>query len=63
MGKTQWTIQSFVLQSSHIMILNSRKLGGNRTTDLEAGPDRLTDRQTDRQADSYIPPQATFAGV
>jgi hypothetical protein len=48
--KTQWTIKSFILQSSHIMILNSTKFGGNRTKYLEVGPDR----QTDRKADSYI---------
>jgi hypothetical protein len=52
-GKTQWTIQSFKLQSSHIMILSSTKFGGNRTKDVEVGPDRWTDRQTD----SYIPPK------
>jgi hypothetical protein len=41
------------------MILNSTKFGGNRTKDVEVGPDR----QTDRQADSYIPPpQTMFAG-
>ena len=39
-GKTQWTIKSFILQSSHIMILNSTKFGGNRTKDVEVGPDR-----------------------
>ena len=57
-GKTQWTIKSFILQSSHIMILNSTKFGGNRTKDVEVGPDR----RTDRQADSYISPQTMFAG-
>ena len=61
-GKTQWTIKSFILQSSHIMILNSTKFGGNRTKDLEVGPDRQTNGQRDRQVDSYIPPQTTFAG-
>ena len=40
------------------MILNSTKFGGNRTKDVEVGPDRETDRQTD----SYIPPQTMFAG-
>ena len=50
-GKTQWTIKSFTLQSSHIMILNSTKFGGNRTKDLEVG------------LDSYIHPQTTFEGV
>jgi hypothetical protein len=35
------------------MILNSTKLGGNRTKDVEVGPDR--------QTDSYIPPQTIFA--
>ena len=44
------------------MILNSTKFGGNRTKDVEVGPDRRMDRQTDRQADSYIPPQTMFAG-
>jgi hypothetical protein len=46
------------------MILNSIKLGGNRTKDLEVGPGRHTDGRTDRQTDSYIPPppQTTFAG-
>ena len=43
-GKPQWTIKSFILQSSHIMILNSTKFGGNRTKDLEIGPDRQTGR-------------------
>jgi hypothetical protein len=38
------TIKSFILQSSHIMILNSTKLGGNRTKNLEVSPDRQTDR-------------------
>jgi hypothetical protein len=41
------------------MILNSTKFGGNRTKDLEVGPDR----QMDRQADSCIPPQTTFVCV
>jgi hypothetical protein len=45
----QWTITSFILQSSHIMILNSTKLGGNRSKDVEVGPDG--------QTDSYIPPK------
>jgi hypothetical protein len=44
-GKTQWTIKSFILQSSHIMILNSTKFGGNRTKDLEVSPDRQTERK------------------
>jgi hypothetical protein len=43
-GKTQWTIKSFILQSSHIMILNSTKFGGNRKKDVEVGPDRQTGR-------------------
>ena len=38
-----------------IMILSSTKFGGNRTKDVEVGPDRRTDRQTDRH--SYIHPQ------
>ena len=54
-GKTQWTIKSFILQSSHIMILNSTKFGGNRTKDLEVGPDRQTGR-------FLYTPQTTFAG-
>jgi hypothetical protein len=41
------------------MIINSTKFGGNRTKDVEVGPDRRTDRQTD----SYIPPETMFAGV
>ena len=53
-GIPQWTITSFILQSSQIMILNSTKFGGNRTKDVEVGPDR--------QTDSYIPPQTMFAG-
>ena len=53
-GKTQWTIQSFMLQRSHIMIVNSTKFGGNRTKDLEVGSDRHTD--------SYIPPNYVFGG-
>ena len=36
-----------------IMILNSTKFGGNRTKDVEVGPDR--------QTDSYIPLQTMFA--
>jgi hypothetical protein len=35
------------------MILNSTKFGGNRTKDVEVGPDR--------QTDSYIPLQTMFA--
>ena len=31
------------------------KFGGNRTKDVEVGPDRRTDRQTDRQTDGQIP--------
>ena len=46
-GKTQWTIKSFILQSSHIMILNSTKVSGNRTKDLEVNL-VWTDGQTDR---------------
>jgi hypothetical protein len=34
------------------MILNSTKFGGNRTKDVEVGPDR--------QANSYIPPPQTM---
>jgi hypothetical protein len=55
-GKTQWTIKSFILQSSHMMILNSTKFGGNRTKDVEDGSDRRTDGETDRPTDSYIYP-------
>ena len=40
-----------------IMILSSTKFGGNRTKDVEVGPDRRTSEQTDRQADSYMPPK------
>jgi hypothetical protein len=43
------------------MILNSTKFGGNRTKDVEVGPDGQTDRQTDRQIPIY-PPQTMFAG-
>jgi hypothetical protein len=39
-GKTQWKTKSSILQSSHIMILNSTKFRGNRTKDVEVGPDR-----------------------
>jgi hypothetical protein len=38
--------------------LKFHKVGGNRTKDVKVGPDR----RTDIQADSYIPPQAMFAG-
>jgi hypothetical protein len=55
-GKIQWTIQSFILQSSHIMILNSTKFGGNRTKDVEVGPDR----QTDRPIPIYLPPPPNY---
>jgi hypothetical protein len=54
-GKTQWTIKSFILQSSHIMILNSTMFGGNRTKDVEVGPDRQTGR-------FLYTPQTMFAG-
>ena len=54
-GIPQWTITSFILQSSQIMILNSTKFGGNRTKDVEVGPDRQT-------GFLYIPPQTMFAG-
>jgi hypothetical protein len=40
------------------MILNSTKFGGNRTKDVEVGPDRWTDGQ----ADSYIPLKTMLAG-
>ena len=40
------------------MIINSTKFGGNRTKDVEVGPDR----RTDRQADSYIPPSYVCGG-
>jgi hypothetical protein len=36
---------SFIMQSSHIMILNSTKFGGNQRKDVEVGPYRWTDRQ------------------
>jgi hypothetical protein len=42
------------------MILNSTKFGGNRTKDVDVGPDRRTDRQTDRPIPIY--PQTMFAG-
>ena len=57
-GKTQWTIKSFILQSSHIMILNSTKFGGNRRKDVEVGPDR----QTDRPIPIYPPPNYACRG-
>jgi hypothetical protein len=41
------------------MILNSTKFGGNRTEDLEVGPDRQTDGQTGR---FLYTPQTMFAG-
>ena len=41
------------------MILNSTKFGGNRTKDVEVGPDRRTDRQTGR---FLYTPQTMFAG-
>ena len=44
------------------MILSSTKFGGNRTKDVEVGPDKWMDKQTDRQTDSYIFPQTMFAG-
>ena len=47
-------VKSFILQSSHVMILNSTKFGGNRTKDVEVGPDK--------QTDSYIPPYTMFPG-
>ena len=47
--------KSFKLQSSHIMILNSTKFGGNRTKALEVGPSRQTGRRMDRQTDRPIP--------
>ena len=37
------------------MILNSTKFGGNRTKDLEVGPDRQTDKQIDRPIPIYPP--------
>ena len=61
-GKTQWTIKSCILQSSHIMILNSTKFCGNRIKDVEVGlSDGRTDGQTDRFL--YTPPlNYVFAG-
>ena len=53
-GKTQWTIQSFILQSSHIMILNSTKFGGNWTKDLEVDSDRQTDRPIPIYSPNYV---------
>ena len=44
------------------MILNSTKFGGNRTKDVEVGPDRWTDERTDRPIPIYPPPQTMFAG-
>jgi hypothetical protein len=64
-GKTKWTIKSFILQSSHIMILNSTKFGGNRTKDLEVGPDRQTNERTERRTGRflYTPPKLRLRGV
>jgi hypothetical protein len=45
-----------MLQSSHIMILNSIKFGGNRTKDLEVCPDKQTYGQTDRPFPIYTIP-------
>jgi hypothetical protein len=56
-GKTQWTIKSCILQSSHIMILNSTKFCGNRIKDVEVG---LSDGRTDRQIPIYTPPPITM---
>jgi hypothetical protein len=42
------------------MILNSTKFGGNRTKDVEVGPDRQTDRQTGRFL--YTPPNYVCRG-
>ena len=53
-GKTQWTITSFILQSSHIMILNSTKFGRNRTKYVEVGPDRWTDRPIPIYPPNYV---------
>ena len=39
------------------MILNATKFGGNRTKDVEVGPDRWTDRPIP------IYPQTMFAGA
>ena len=49
------------------MTLNSTKFGGNRTKDVEVGPDRWTrwtDGQTDRQIGRFLyTPQTMFAGT
>ena len=52
------------MQSSHIMILNSTKYGGNRTKHVEVGPDRRTDGETDRPIPIPPPPKkkTMFAG-
>jgi hypothetical protein len=42
------------------MILNSTKFGGNRTKDVEVGPDRRTDGQTGRFL--YTPPNYVCGG-
>jgi len=42
------------------MTLSSTKFGGNRTKDVEVGPDRRTDRQTDRFL--YTPPNYVCGG-
>ena len=43
------------------MILNSTKFGGNRTKDVEVGPDRRTDRKTDMPIPIY-PPNYVWGG-
>jgi hypothetical protein len=40
-GKTQCTIKSFILQSSHIMILNSTKFGGSWSGETPIYPPKL----------------------
>jgi hypothetical protein len=40
------------------MILNSTKFGGNRTKDVEVGPDRQTDRPI-----SIYPPNYVCGGI
>jgi hypothetical protein len=50
------------------MILKSTKFGGNRTKDVEIGPDRRTNGQTDRHTDGQTDrflytSQTMFAGA
>ena len=58
-GKAQWTIQSCILRSSHIMNLNSTKLVeiGQKIWKL-VQTDRQRDRHAERQTDTHTDRQA-----